>query len=236
MAVVANADRLLQEVREAQEMVIDLSGHFKDGDERTEQSLSMKQSMLRMIETEQRLRRYNTALEEVRSDMQRQMHDDTDEICDWGELLRSKIDHGGAGAAGAAGAGASSSARNDGTKAYRKHDKYKDLLRANPLCESDNDSDDDVQIDRSKQDELDMTCPLCMDNYSAESAHLVPLRSKKCGHHYSRMGIDGIFRSGGTTIACPIPGCRVKAMTKRDLEEDRVRMAALKRLSKRRKR
>ena len=51
MAVVANADRLLQEIREAQEMVIELSGNFKDGDERSEQSLSVKQSMLRMIET-----------------------------------------------------------------------------------------------------------------------------------------------------------------------------------------
>ena len=234
MAAATSADRVLQAISDAQNLAVELSGIFKDGDEHAEQSLSLKQSMLGMIATEQQLKRYNAAVQEVRADIQRRMDGDADEMGDWGELLRSKLESDGAGAGAGAGA-SSSSARSDDAKAYRQHGKYQEMVRANPRCESDDDSDDDVQIDRSKQEELDMRCPLCMAEYSAESAIHVPLRSKKCGHTYSRLGIDNIFKNA-VTIACPIPGCSVMAMQKGDLEEDRVRMAALKRLSKRRKR
>jgi hypothetical protein len=49
-----------------------------------------------------------------------------------------------------------------------------------------------------------------------------PVRSKVCGHIYSRQGIEQLLRQSGhrASVRCPVAGCSNSALTSAQLEED----------------
>jgi len=76
-----------------------------------------------------------------------------------------------------------------------------------------NDDDDELQVLRNPNNATSLKCPI-MGSLVED-----PVKSKVCGHVYSRVGIMDLMRRR-TKVACPVAGCHNSSLTKEQLEDD----------------
>ncbi|KAJ1457817.1 hypothetical protein M885DRAFT_496326 [Pelagophyceae sp. CCMP2097] len=92
----------------------------------------------------------------------------------------------------------------------------------------DEDDDDDCMVDETQEDtEASFICPI------TQKIMDVPMKSKKCGHSYSKEAVEGYFK-GGEGKKCAHPGCNQK-LGSADFDRDFEKDAAIKRFKSREK-
>lgn len=103
-----------------------------------------------------------------------------------------------------------------------------------PKCKEFENTLADLTAAREDDDELQMVgadinlkCPITMSVYEATGG-MVPLKSKQCGHTYSKSGVAMLFRKA-TTAKCPVQGCG-ETVTKGMLAPDREVLKELERV------
>lgn len=85
--------------------------------------------------------------------------------------------------------------------------------------------DDDIEMVHNGASQQSLNCPISrvlMEN---------PVRSKLCGHCYSREGIEGLIaqsRQARRSCRCPYAGCTNKNVTEDQLEEDLLKKRQVK--------
>mmetsp|Transcript_24201 Transcript_24201/g.81586 ORF Transcript_24201/g.81586 Transcript_24201/m.81586 type:complete len:862 (+) Transcript_24201:205-2790(+) len=111
---------------------------------------------------------------------------------------------------------------------------YGDTLQADPTDDAaeaeyeDEDDDDDCMVDETQEDtEASFICPI------TQKIMDVPMKSKKCGHSYSKEAVEGYFK-GGEGKKCAHPGCNQK-LGSADFDRDFEKDAAIKRFKSREK-
>ena len=158
------------------------------------------------------------ALQAVRTQVQ--THQETDEPPDYEKIINDKMQE--------------YTASQKANQLDLKDEQYCRDIRAalgeKEAARKNDESDEELEVLRNPNSSESLKCPV-MGKLVED-----PLRSKVCGHVYSRVGIEQLLhqnRHRGGKIRCPVAGCSNSAVTREQLEEDHEAAMKVRRLKRR---
>lgn len=175
-----------------------------------EQRERIKTCAQRNVENVRTVNAFLGALQQVKTlvqQQQQQQQSNSTEELDYEELIKTKIQQ-------------YKAAQQDSQLEVHQEPYYQDVLKALGEQPSSLNDDDELQVLRnpsSSNNAQALTCPI-MGTLMQD-----PVKSKLCGHAYSRQGIMQHLKSSagrnGVT-SCPVAGCNNRALSQAQLEND----------------
>jgi hypothetical protein len=170
-----------------------------------EQRERFKKLAERNVENHRNVNAFVGALQQVKTHVQQQSNHNTSDTLDYEKLIQTKIQE-------------YKAAQQDSQLQVHQEPYYRDIIKAlgeQPTSLNDDDEEELQVLRNPSSNAQSFNCPI-MATLMQD-----PVKSKVCGHSYSRQGILQHLRAGrGGVNSCPVAGCQNRSLDKHQLETD----------------